>query len=87
VSQRRRNAQNDMHRVARKCNVKTSRKHDPVATQQKTSGRLRSDKAARDRYAVRGYASTAGKHGADALTAIPNALAGNPCMAPVPAVA
>jgi hypothetical protein len=50
-----------------------SRKHDPVPTQQKMSGRLRSEKAARDRYAVRGYASTVGKHGADALTVIRDA--------------
>jgi hypothetical protein len=34
----------------------------PAKTQQKISGRLRSEKAARDRYAIRGYASTAAKH-------------------------
>jgi hypothetical protein len=56
----------------------------PAKTQQKISGRLRSEEAARDRYAVRGYASTAVKHGADALTAIRDALAGNPWMPPVP---
>jgi hypothetical protein len=59
----------------------------PAKTQQKISGRLRSEKAARDRYAVRGYASTAVKHGADALTAIRSALAGNPWMPPVPEMA
>jgi len=59
----------------------------PAKTQQKISGRLRSEKAARDRYAVRGYASTAVKHGADALTAIRDALAGNPWTPPVPAAA
>jgi hypothetical protein len=39
-------------------------------------GRLRSETAARDRYAIRGYASTAVKHGTDTLTAIRDALAG-----------
>ena len=56
----------------------------PAKTQQKVSGRLRSEKAARDRYAVRGYTSTAVKHGRDALTAIRDALAGNPWTPPVP---
>jgi transposase len=59
----------------------------PAKTQQKISGRLRSEKAARDRYAVRGYASTAVKHGADALTAIRDALAGNAWMPPIPEAA
>ena len=59
----------------------------PAKTQQKVSGRLRSEKAARDRYAVRGYASTAVKHGRDALTAIRDALAGNPWMPPAPEIA
>jgi transposase len=34
----------------------------PSKTQQKISGRLRSEKTTRDRYAIRGYASTAAKH-------------------------
>jgi transposase len=59
----------------------------PAKTQQKISGRLRSEKAARDRYAVRGYASTAVKHGADALTAIRDALTGNAWMPPIPEAA
>jgi hypothetical protein len=59
----------------------------PAKTQQKISGRLRSEKAARDRYAVRGYASTAVKHGHGALTAIRDALVGNPWMPPVPETA
>ena len=37
----------------------------PAKTQQKISGRLRSDKATRDRYAIRGYISTARKHRQD----------------------
>ena len=56
----------------------------PAKTQQKISGRLRSETATRDRYAIRGYASTAVKHGTDTLTAIRDALAGNPWMPAVP---
>jgi transposase len=57
----------------------------PAKTQQKISGRLRSEQATRDRYAIRGYISTAAKHGAHVLTAIYDALAGNPWMPPIPA--
>ena len=59
----------------------------PAKTQQKISGRLRSETTTRDRYAIRGYASTAPKHGPDAFTAIRDALAGNPWMPPIPAEA
>jgi len=57
----------------------------PAKTQQKISGRLRSETASRNRYAVRGYLDTARKHGADVITAIRDALAGNPWMPPIPA--
>jgi hypothetical protein len=56
----------------------------PAKTQQKISGRLRSETAARHRYAIRGYISTAAKHGEDIITAIRDALAGNPWMPPTP---
>jgi transposase len=56
----------------------------PAKTQQKISGRLRSEQVTRDRYAIRGYISTAAKHGAHVLTAIHDALAGNPWMPPIP---
>ena len=56
----------------------------PAKTQQKISGRLRSENAARDRYAIRGYAATAAKHGHQTFTAIRDALAGNPWIPPVP---
>ena len=59
----------------------------PAKTTQKISGRLRSLTATRDRYAVRGYASTAAKHGHDIFTAIRDALAGNPWTPPTPATA
>jgi transposase len=59
----------------------------PSKTQQKISGRLRSEKPTRDRYAIRGYASTAAKHRTAVFTAIRDALAGNPWMPPIPASA
>jgi transposase len=57
----------------------------PSKTQQKISGRLRSETAARNRYAIRGYTDTARKHGTDVMTAIRDALTGNPWMPPIPA--
>jgi len=59
----------------------------PAKTQQKISGRLRSETTTRHRYAIRGYASTARKHGTSVFTAIKDALAGNPWIPPVPASA
>lgn len=59
----------------------------PSKTQQKISGRLRSEKTTRDRYAIRGYGSTAAKHGRQTLTAMRDALAGNPWIPPIPATA
>ena len=59
----------------------------PSKTQQKICGRLRSEKTTRDRYAIRGYASTAAKHGIAVFTAIRDALAGNPWIPPIPASA
>ncbi|HEX9542708.1 MAG TPA: hypothetical protein VGA04_31685 [Streptosporangiaceae bacterium] len=56
----------------------------PAKTQQKISGRLRSEQVTRDRYAIRGYISTAAKHAADVLAALRDALAGNPWMPPIP---
>jgi hypothetical protein len=64
---------------------KAERDLRPSKTQQKISGRLRSETATRNRYAVRGYLDTARKHGADIMTAIHDALAGNPWMPPIPA--
>jgi hypothetical protein len=56
----------------------------PAKTQQKISGRLRSEQVTRDRYTIRGYISTVAKNGAHVLTAIHSALAGNPWMPPIP---
>lgn len=58
----------------------------PAKTQQNVSGRLRSELTTRHRYAIRGYISTAAKHGVNALTALRDALAGNPWMPPIPAI-
>jgi transposase len=57
----------------------------PSKTKQKISGRLRSEKTTRHRYAIRGYASTTRKHGVAVFTAIRDALTGNPWMPPLPA--
>ena len=57
----------------------------PAKTQQKISGRLRCEQVTRDWYAIRGYISTVAKHGDHALSAIYDALAGNPWMPPIPA--
>jgi hypothetical protein len=56
----------------------------PAKTQQKISGRLRSEQATRHRYAVRGYLDTARKHGISVLAAIRDALAGAPWTPPIP---
>jgi transposase len=56
----------------------------PAKTQQKISGRLRSEQVTAHRYAVRGYLSTAAKHGENALTALRNAITGTPWMPPIP---
>ena len=57
----------------------------PAKTQQKISGSLRSEQVTRHRYAVRGYISTAAKHGISVFTALRDALAGNPWMPPITA--
>jgi transposase len=57
----------------------------PAKTQEKISGRLRSDHTTRHRYAIRGYISTASKHNADILTTLRNAIRGHPWMPPIPA--
>jgi transposase len=57
----------------------------PAKTQEKISGRIRSEESARHRYAIRGYISTAAKHHADVLTTLRDAICGNPWMPPIPA--
>ena len=57
----------------------------PAKTQQKISGRLTSEEATRPRYRIRGYISTAAKHGVDLLAALRDAILGRPWMPPIPA--
>lgn len=57
----------------------------PAKTQQKISGRLRSEKTTEARYRIRGYTSTAAKHGTDVLAALRDALLGRPWTPPIPA--
>lgn len=59
----------------------------PAKTQQKIPGRLRPQKAARDRYTIRGNASTAARHGTSAQAALRDALAANAWMPPLPQIA
>jgi transposase len=50
----------------------------PLKTQQKISGRLQSETVTRDRLTIRSYVTTATRNGAGALTALRDALTGNP---------
>lgn len=54
----------------------------PTKTQQKISGRLTSDDATNNRLTIRGYLSTAAKHGIDAMTVLRDTLTGNPWTPP-----
>ena len=56
----------------------------PAKTQEKISGRLRSEQTTRHRYAIRGYLSTASKHHTGVLTALRDAITGNPWTPPIP---
>ena len=49
------------------------------------SGRLTSEDRTQDRYTIRGYLSTAAKHGLDKITALRDALTGRPWMPALPA--
>jgi transposase len=57
----------------------------PAKVQQNISGRLTSEKRTQDRYLIRGYLSTAVKHGRNAMTALRQAIIGQPWMPPLPA--
>jgi transposase len=56
----------------------------PAKTQQKISGRLTSEARTQDRYHIRGYLSTAIKHGHNAIDALREAIIGRPWMPPHP---
>jgi transposase len=57
----------------------------PSKCQQNVSGRLTSEDRTRDRYTIRGYISTAVKHGRNGLTVLRDALLGRPWMPDLPA--
>jgi transposase len=57
----------------------------PSKTQQKISGRLTSEQRTKDRYRIRGYLSTAAKHGHNMMDALRDAIIGRPWIPPAPA--
>lgn len=56
----------------------------PAKLQQNISGRLTSQARTRDRYRIRGYLSTAVKHGVNALDALRQTMLGRPWIPPQP---
>jgi len=54
----------------------------PGKVQQNISGRLTSENRTRDRYTIRGYLSTAAKHGLNMMAVLRDALVGRPWMPP-----
>ena len=57
----------------------------PSKTQQKISGRLTSEQRTKDRYRIRGYLSTAAKHGCNTMNALREAILGRAWIPPDPA--
>jgi transposase IS66 family protein len=56
----------------------------PAKLQQNISGRLTSEARTRDRYRIRGYLSTAIKHGTNAIDALRQTMLGQPWTPPQP---
>ena len=80
----------DVLRFARDLNVpptsnQAERDLRPAKVQQNISGRLTSEERTQDRYIIRGYLSTAVKHGRNAMTVLREAIIGRPWMPPHPA--
>ena len=59
----------------------------PTKTQQKISGRLTSEPVTQHRLDIRSYIDTARKHGINVMTALRQAITGNPWQPPDPALA
>jgi len=57
----------------------------PAKIQQNISGRLTSETRTKDRYRIRGYLSTAAKHGQNLMNALRDAIIGRPWTPPDPA--
>jgi Transposase IS66 family. len=55
----------------------------PAKTQQKISGRLTSEEVTQDRLDIRSYIDTARKHGVNVMTALRQAITGNPWKPPL----
>jgi hypothetical protein len=82
-----RDRQADVLRFARDLKVpptsnQAERDLRPSKVQQNISGRLTSEKRTQDRYTIRGYLSTAAKHGHNMITVLREATAGRPWMPP-----
>ena len=56
----------------------------PAKVQQKISGRLTSEQRTKDRFRIRGYLSTAAKHGLNMINALREAILGRPWIPPDP---
>jgi transposase len=56
----------------------------PSKIQQNISGRLTSEKRTKDRYRIRGYLSTAAKHGQNMMDTLRDAILDRPWMPPEP---
>jgi hypothetical protein len=85
-----RDRQADVLRFAHDLNVpptsnQAERDLRPAQVQQNISGRLTSQARTQDRYTIRGYLSTAAKHGQNMMTALREAFLGRPWMPPHPA--
>ena len=57
----------------------------PAKVQQNVSGRLTSEQRTQDRYTIRGYLSTAAKHGLNMITVLRDTMTGRPWIPPLPA--
>ena len=85
-----RDRENDVHRFAGDTRVwptnnLSERDLRPTKTQQKISGRLTSEDVTADRLTIRGYISTAAKHGVNIMTVLRDTIAGTPWAPPLPA--
>ncbi|MGH3518013.1 MAG: IS66 family transposase [Haloechinothrix sp.] len=84
-----RDRQTDVLRFAHDLNVpptsnQAERDLRPSKIQQNISGRLTSENRTKDRYQIRGYLSTAAKHGHNMMNALRAAILGRPWMPPDP---
>jgi hypothetical protein len=86
-----RNREADVLRFAHDLNVpptsnQAERDLRPSKVQQNISGRLTSEQRTKDRYTIRGYLSTAAKHGQNVMAVLRDAISGRPWRPPHPAL-